>query len=92
LRSSGPGWQRIRNTWLKNRRHNRVIAKIVLRAKVEAALQGRVDVPPAAVEIVAGVPAVEIAVTVDRVRAATGVAIVAVSAVLTGRPRSNSTS
>jgi hypothetical protein len=90
LRSNGPGWQRIRNTWLKNRRHNRVIAKIVPRAKVEAAPHVRADVPLAVVGIVADVPAVEIAVTVDRVPAAVG--IVAASDVLTDRPRSNSTS
>ena len=53
MRSNGPGWQRIRNTWLKNRRHNRVIARIVPRAKVEAALHVRVDVPPVVVAIVA---------------------------------------
>jgi hypothetical protein len=88
----GPAGRGLGNTWLKNRRHNRVIAKIVPRAKA-AALHVRADVPRAVVaETVADVPAVETVAIEDRVPAAIAVGIVAASVVLTDRPRSNWTS
>jgi hypothetical protein len=97
----GPSGRGLGLRWLKNRQHNRVLAKIVPRAKV-ARLRGRADgrraaaVAEIAAEIVVDVPVaaseVETAGIAARGPAAASEVANAASAVSKARPRSSSTS